>query len=115
MLLQLSNPKVPVLVGNGFAKTSCDAILPDQMPRGGAVQLTSKRIELSDALEFIEYFYRENMTDGLPVVPPTEQRVQQFLDAVALSPDARVGVITERASVITAEKLAINAVMAGCL
>jgi len=33
-------------------------------------------------LECVEYFYRENMTDGLLVVPPTEQRVQQFLDAV---------------------------------
>jgi hypothetical protein len=79
------------------------------------MQLTSKRIEVSDALECVEYFYRENMTDGLPVVPPTEARVRQFLDAVALSPDARIAEITERASLITAEKLAINAVMAGCL
>jgi len=76
---------------------------------------TSDRIEVSDALECVEYFYRENMTDGLPVVPPTEQRVQQFLEAVALSADAKIAEIAERASVITAEKLAINAVMAGCL
>ena len=79
------------------------------------MQLTSNRIEVSDALECIEYCYRENMTDGLPVVPPTEQRVQQFIAAVALSPDAIIAEIAERASVITAEKLAINAVMAGCL
>src|SRR5262249_26478144 len=80
-----------------------------------AMQLTSKRIELSDVLDFVEYFYRENLTDGLPVVPPTEDRVREFLDAVALLPDAKIAEITERASVITAEKLAINAVMAGCL
>lgn len=79
------------------------------------MQLTSPRIEVSDALECVEYFYRENMTDGLPVVPPTEQRVQQFLDYAGLAPDAKVADITERASLITAEKLAINAVMAGCL
>ena len=79
------------------------------------MRLTSKRIEVADALECAEYFYRENMTDGLPVLPPTEQRVQQFLDAVALSPDTRIADITERARIITAEKLAINAVMAGCL
>lgn len=77
--------------------------------------LMSKRIEVADALECIEYCYRENMTDGLPVVPPTEQRVQQFVDAVEMSPNNRIAEISERASVITAEKLAINAVMAGCL
>lgn len=79
------------------------------------MHLTSKRIEVADALQCAEHFYRENMTDGLPVLPPTEQRVQQFIEAVALSPDAKVADITERARVITAEKLAINAVMAGCL
>lgn len=77
--------------------------------------LTSKRIEVVDALDCIEHFYRENMTDGLPVVPPTPERVQQFLDAVALPAESVVAEITERAAVVTAEKLAINAVMAGCL
>jgi hypothetical protein len=77
--------------------------------------LVSSRIEVHDALECIEHFYRENMTDGLPVVPPTEQRVQQFLDVAGLAPEVKIAEITERASVITAEKLAINAVMAGCL
>src|SRR5712671_2619755 len=79
------------------------------------MQLTSRQIEVSDALDCAEYFYRENMTDGLPVLPPTERRVQQFIEAVALSPDTRIAEIAERASIITAEKLAINAVMAGCL
>lgn len=77
--------------------------------------LTSDRIEVADPLEAIEYFYRENMTDGLPVVPPTEARVQEFVDYVGLSPEYEVGEVTERARVITVEKLAINAIMAGCL
>jgi hypothetical protein len=49
------------------------------------------------------------------VVPATEQRVEQFLAAVNLPPDARIAEIAERARIITAEKLAINAIMAGCL
>lgn len=77
--------------------------------------LVSNRIEVSDPLDAIEYLYRENMTDGLPVVPPTEKRVQEFLDYVRLSSSHLVGEVPERARVITAEKLAINAVMAGCL
>ena len=79
------------------------------------MQLTSPRIEVVDAIECVEHFYRENMTDGLPIVPPTELRVRQFIDAVGLAPNAAIADITERAAVITAEKLAINAVMAGCL
>src|SRR5262249_31185042 len=79
------------------------------------MQLTSKVIEVSDPWECIEYCYRENMTDGLPVVPPTDERVEQFINAVGLPPDAKIAEIKERARVITLEKLAINAVMAGCL
>src|ERR1044071_4111767 len=79
------------------------------------MQLTSKRIEVEDALECIEYCYRENMTDGLPVVPPTEKRVQQFVTASGLAPDTVLADISERARIITVEKLAISAVMAGCL
>lgn len=80
-----------------------------------AMQLTSPRIEVADAIECVEHFYRENMTDGLPVVPPTEARVSQFVAASGLDADAKIADITERAAVITTEKLAINAVMAGCL
>ena len=77
--------------------------------------LTSTKIEVADAIECIEHFYRESMTDGLPVVPPTEARVKQFIEYVGLSPDSVIANITERAAIITIEKLAINAVMAGCL
>jgi hypothetical protein len=79
------------------------------------VTLVSKRIATADAFEAIEYFYENNLTDGLPVVPPTADRVEQFLAKAQLEPDHVIGEVRERARVITAEKLAINAVMAGCL
>src|SRR5438874_5104761 len=78
-------------------------------------ELASVRHEVPDTLEAIEYCYRQGWTDGLPVVPPTEERVRQFLDAAGLEPDAVLGEVVDRARVITAEKVAINAVMAGCL
>ncbi|MBI4307894.1 MAG: hypothetical protein HY684_03725 [Chloroflexi bacterium] len=77
--------------------------------------MMSARIKVTDALDAIEYIYEHHMTDGLPVIPPTEARVGEFLDCVGLQPSHVVGVVTERARAITAEKLAINAVMAGCL
>lgn len=79
--------------------------------------LTSRRIELelSDLAEAIEYFYRQGWTDGLPVVPPTPAKVAEFLDYSGNLPSDILGVIPARNRAITAEKVAINAVMAGCL
>ncbi|HKA61434.1 MAG TPA: hypothetical protein VKH83_03370, partial [Methylomirabilota bacterium] len=54
-------------------------------------------------------------TDGLPVVPPTEPAVRAMLDAAGLEPDTQIAFITNRQVAISAEKVAINAVMAGCL
>ena len=67
------------------------------------------------ALEAIERCYELGWTDGLPVVPPTSDRVGQFLDFVGRSASDLVGEIPERRREITVGKVAANAVMAGCL
>lgn len=77
--------------------------------------LTSQIHEVADAFEANELFQRNGWTDGLPIVPPTEARVQAFLDAVRLAPGEIVGVEPVRRRRITAEKVAIAAVMAGGL
>src|SRR3989304_2235236 len=51
---------------------------------------------------------------GLPGAPPTEERVRAMLDAARLRPGDQVAYIAHRAVSVTAEKVAINAVMAGC-
>lgn len=78
-------------------------------------KLASKRFEARDALEAIEMYYEKGWTDGLPVVPPTEDRILAFLEACGRRPDEVVGTIPARNRVLTAEKVAINAIMAGCL
>lgn len=65
--------------------------------------------------EAIEFCYRKGWTDGLPVVPPTPEKVKEMLDASRLEGSEVLGTIAERNRMITAEKVAINAVMAGCL
>jgi hypothetical protein len=77
-------------------------------------QLKSTRIEVDDALEAIELYFENAWTDGLPVVPPTEARVMQFLAACGHEPDDVIGTVPQRRRIVTAEKIAINAVMAGC-
>jgi hypothetical protein len=71
--------------------------------------------DVADAYEANELFQRNGWTDGLPIVPPTEDLVLRFLSAAGLEPADTVGVEPVRRRRITAEKVAIAAVMAGCL
>ena len=77
--------------------------------------LTSKRLEFASADEAIESYLERGWTDGLPVVPPTPVRVGDFLEYSGRPPSEIIGAEPTKGRVITAEKVAINAVMAGCL
>ena len=76
--------------------------------------LESEKVHLDDPWAVVEYYYQQGWTDGLPVVPATEERVLQFLKAADKHASDVIGVVPTRGRVITAEKVAINAVMAGC-
>jgi thiol-disulfide isomerase/thioredoxin len=78
-------------------------------PQGAA----ASRIEISEDEDLDEYCARE-FGDPLPVVPPTEARVARMLRATALDPLAVVGRIPPNYGAATVEKIAANAVMAGC-
>ncbi|MCC7106203.1 MAG: hypothetical protein IT307_13760 [Chloroflexi bacterium] len=78
------------------------------------MQFASERIELPDALAVIEYYFEQGWTDGLPIVPPTAEAVAAFLTTTSSRPDDIVGYVPNRNITVTAEKVAINAVMAGC-
>ena len=82
------------------------------MTRSG---LRSARIEVADPLVAIESYFENGWTDGLPVVPPTEDRIWAMLESMGKQPADILGEIPARARTITAEKLALNAILAGCL
>ena len=67
-----------------------------------------------DAISLVEAYYERGWTDGLPVVPPSEKAIAAALSAAGLAGSEVIGEIRGRNTVVTAEKLAINAVMAGC-
>ena len=77
--------------------------------------VTSAVLEVEDAFAANELFQENGWTDGLPVVPPTEAGVLRFLAAAKLQATDTVGVEPVRRRRITAEKVAIAALMAGCL
>jgi len=78
------------------------------------MQLTSRRHMAPDIAGAIELCYTNGWTDGLPVVPPTADRVEAMLTAAGLEPQHQLAFIENRQVSVTAEKVAVNAVMAGC-
>ena len=77
-------------------------------------------IELEDSWESInEWFLAHDLTDGLPIVPPTEARVAAMTDYVerTLGWQAAdvIGTLAPKQGLATVEKIAANAVMAGCM
>lgn len=77
-------------------------------------RLTSASLEVASAFEAIETYFENGWSDGLPVVPPTPGAVTAALEAASLAPETILGVEPVKGAVITAEKAAINAIMAGC-
>ena len=80
-----------------------------------ATQTPDISIEWDDPIEGMEQMYRMGWTDGLPVVPPTADRVAEFIEHGGRPADEIVGELPERRREISVEKVAANAVMAGCL
>jgi hypothetical protein len=79
-----------------------------------AAPLSSTGYEVADWLAANELYQESGWTDGLPIVPPTEPLVHAALAAAGLPADHVVGIEPVRRRRITAEKIAIAAVMAGC-
>lgn len=76
---------------------------------------SSRRLEFDDPQALQEFFHANGWSDGLPVVPPTVESVAACLEWALMEPDHLIGVEPVRRRALTAEKVAINAVMAGCL
>jgi hypothetical protein len=77
-------------------------------------RLHARHVELADLEDEMEAIYERGWTDGLPVVPPTESRVLAMLEGTTRHPQEIVAVVPPDLVEVTVEKVAINAVMAGC-
>jgi len=107
------------------------ADLPDQRPgcgsmsvdpdrvdalatRFGSSNLSARHIKFAELEDTFEAMYERGWSDGLPLVPPTPERVMAMLAGTTRSPDDVVVVVPPNLVEATVEKVAINAVMAGC-
>jgi hypothetical protein len=99
----------------GCGSKSVDPDLVDSLrARFGGHVLKARRIELADLDDEMEMLFDRGFTDGLPVVPPTEERVLRMLEGTSRAADDVVAVVPPDLVAVTVEKVAINAVMAGC-
>ena len=100
----------------GCGSRSVEWGVEDELARryGGRV-LTARRVELADLEDDVEALFDRGWTDGLPCVPPTEERVLRMLGGTRRAPDEVVAVVPPDLVECTVEKVAVNAVLAGCL
>ena len=95
-----------------------DTMLPGNyerlLRRHSPYPMSSRRVELGASEDPIEAAFARGWTDGLPVVPPTEERVARMLEGTRLPADHVLCALPPDLAECTVEKVAINAVMAGC-
>lgn len=99
----------------GCGSRSVDPELaPKLAARFGAAKLRSRRVEIASGEDEIEALQARGWSDGLPLVPPTEERVLAMLEGTSRAPDEVLAVVPPDLVECSVEKVAINAVMAGC-
>ena len=79
-------------------------------------EVVSEKIQVADSIDTVNnLFYERGWTDGLPIIPPTEERVREMLAATGRNSQEVIATLPPRSAPATVEKIAINSVMAGCL
>ncbi|HZV50859.1 MAG TPA: hypothetical protein VFD49_13960 [Candidatus Dormibacteraeota bacterium] len=103
------------LEGAGAAVTPAEATDGDGRHAAGpapAPELTVERVK--DLQRVIEHYFEQGWTDGLPVVPVTEDTVREFVEFAGRDPGEKVAVVEHLGRACTVELAAIAAAMAGC-
>ncbi len=100
----------------GCGSMSVDPDVVDRLrARFSGSPVVSRTVEFADAEDEFEAMFARGWTDGLPVVPPTRERVLRMLTGTSRAPGDIVAIVPPDLVELTVEKIAINAVMAGCL
>ncbi len=87
---------------------------PELAVRFSGSKLHARRVEIATLEDEAEAFFDRGWTDGLPIVPPTQARVLAMLEGTTREPEEIVAIVPPDLAPCSVEKVAINAVMAGC-
>ena len=103
-----------LLCGCAGRAAPAPAAVPAALTASGGFSSPSQVIFEGDLDEINAYFTQHNMSDGLPVIPPTQAKVEEFLRFTDLAPEVTVGVLPPANANVTVYHVAVNGVMAGC-
>mgnify|MGYP002034499923 FL=1 len=99
----------------GCGSLTQDPIIADKLrAESENSPLRARKIEIAPADDVHEFMFDQGFTDGLPVVPPTPERVLRMLEGTARKPQDTVAIMPPNMAEATVEKIAVNAVLAGC-
>jgi hypothetical protein len=116
-IAEMVDDSLDELVGmlTGSAIASVDAPEYSRMSLESAPELVFTGRDLLDAFDEMQrHFLANNWSDGLPLVPPTREKVERMIEASGRSGDEVVGSFAPGLGIGTVRKIAANAVMAGC-
>jgi hypothetical protein len=100
----------------GCGSLTVEPGMPERLAaRFDGERLASRRVSFGAAEDEFEAAYARGWSDGLPVVPPTPERVLRMLSSTSRDPGEVVATVPPDLVECTVEKVAVNAVMAGCL
>jgi hypothetical protein len=107
-------PDLPDFRPGCGSRTTDPALADEILLRTEGHRLAARRIELSELEDEHESLFDRGWSDGLPVIPPTPTRVLRMLSGTSRKPDELVATVPPNLAEATVEKVAINAVLAGC-
>ncbi len=98
----------------GCGSLSVDPDLQGILQKKYGSGVASREVVFASAEDEFEAMYDRGWSDGLPLIPPTIERVKAMLAGTERRPDEIIAVVPPNLVDLTVEKVAINAVMAGC-
>ena len=120
-ILMIPDPSCALVVCNPAGQTEEGVYIDAVLEQSGGLKVGFPRAERetmtpgNDGLEdFNELFLARGWGDGLPLIPPTPERVEAMVAGYDLPGDFPIATLAPMEGVATVEKIAVNAVMAGC-
>ncbi|NOX51720.1 MAG: TlpA family protein disulfide reductase [Gammaproteobacteria bacterium] len=100
----------------GCGSMSADPLIADRLrAQSQNSPLRARKIDIGSGDDDFEFMFDQGFSDGLPLVPPTPERVLRMLAGSNRDPQEVLAIMPPNMGEVTVEKVAINAVMAGCM
>jgi len=99
----------------GCGSLSVDPLIADKLrAEASNSPIRARHIEIGTHDDEVDFMFDQGFSDGLPLVPPTPERVLRMLSGTTRDPQEILATMPPNMGEVTVEKVAINAVMAGC-